>query len=117
MPVTLLELSQRHPEDALSALRYLSKPIPPKIMNATLWAPEHTLTTTEESIAILSDVFDTDTVGMNDVLNELCEENSIAFDQGLNGDEIHSLIIENEDALYTLYANYLHQDVTEDVTL
>lgn len=86
-------------------------------MNATLWAPEHTLTTAEESNLILSDVFDTDTVGMNDVLNELCEENSIAFDQELNGDEIHSLIIENEDALYTLYADYLQQDVKEDVTL
>ena len=86
-------------------------------MNATLWAPEHTLTTAEESAMILKDVFESDSTGMNDVLMELCEENSIAFDLELNGDEIHSLVIENEDALYTLYADYLHQDVTEDVTV
>ena len=76
-------------------------------MNATLWAPEHTLTTAEESNLILQDVFDKDSTGMDDIILELCEDNSIAFDWELNGDEIHSLIIENEDALHHVYADYL----------
>lgn len=64
------------------------------------------LTASEESNLILQDIFQYDSDGMNVILNDLCEENGIAFDWDLNGDEIDNLIIENEDEMILMYQNY-----------
>lgn len=64
------------------------------------------MTASEESNLILQDIFQYDSDGMNVILNDLCEENGIAFDWDLNGDEIDDLIIENEDEMILMYQNY-----------
>lgn len=76
-----------------------------------MFAPNATfprLTASEESNLILQDIFQYDADGMNTVLNDFCEENGIAFDWNLNGDEIDALIIDNEDELITMYQNHQH---------
>jgi hypothetical protein len=72
------------------------------------------LTASEEANIILQDIFD-DADTMNDVLHNLCEEDGIAFDWDLNGDEIDALIIDNEDRLMTL-VHGVPQEALEDAS-
>lgn len=67
------------------------------------------MTASEESNLILQDIFEYDSEGMNTVLGSLCEENGIAFDWDLNGEEIDDLIIENEDLISHMYQEYQSQ--------
>lgn len=64
------------------------------------------MSASEESNAILQDIFQTDAEGMNTVIGTLCEENGIAYDWELNGDEIDDLLIENEDLIVQMYEGY-----------
>lgn len=65
------------------------------------------MTASEECNAILQDVFEYDKEGMDAVLESLCSAEGIAYDWETVGDEIDSLVIENEDALYLMYEEYL----------
>lgn len=65
------------------------------------------LSESEESHIILQDIFEYDSDGMNAILEQLCEEEGIAFDWEANGDEIDTLIIDNEDELIAMYQGYL----------
>ena len=64
------------------------------------------MSASEESNLILQDIFQYDAEGMNTVLGSLCEENAIAFDWDLNGEEIDDLIVENEDLMAQMYEGY-----------
>lgn len=83
-----------------------------------MFAPNATfprMTASEESNLILQEIFEYDSEGMNLILNELCEENGIAFDWDSNGAEIDNLIIDNEDEIQELYRNYQIQTEISDV--
>jgi hypothetical protein len=66
------------------------------------------MTIQEEADLIISDVFGDDYSNRGIVIQELCEENGIAYDPDLNGDEINKLIIDNEDDLYMRYTDHLY---------
>jgi hypothetical protein len=72
------------------------------------------LTASEEANIILQDVFD-DAETMNNVLQNLCEQEGIAFDWDLNGDEIDDLIIDNENVLIQMIRSDL-QEALEDAS-
>jgi ethanolamine utilization protein EutQ (cupin superfamily) len=74
-----------------------------------MFSPNITFTrmsASEEANLILQDIFQYDSEGMSNVIGTLCEENSIAFDWELNGDEIDDLLIENEDLVSQMYESY-----------
>lgn len=73
------------------------------------------MSASEESNLILQDVFEYDSEGMNLILGSLCEENGIAYDWELNGDEIDNLIIDNEDLIAHMYQEYQNPEVAEEV--
>jgi hypothetical protein len=64
------------------------------------------MTIQEEADLIIGDVFGDDYGNRGIVIQELCEENGIAYDPDLNSDEINRLIIDNEDDLYMRYTDH-----------
>ena len=78
-------------------------------MNTSSWPIEHTLTASQESDVILKDIFESDSEGMNAVMQEFCEDEAIALDWELNGPELDELLIENEDRIRVLYSDYRYK--------
>lgn len=63
------------------------------------------MTPQEEAESILDDIYGTDYESRNGAINELCADAGIANDPDLNGEEIHDLIIENEDLMRANYVD------------
>lgn len=66
------------------------------------------MTIQEEANLIIADIFGNDYANRGHVINDLCEDNGIAYDPDLNGDEINELIVNNEDTIRIMYADYLY---------
>jgi hypothetical protein len=66
------------------------------------------MTIQEEADLIIVDIFGDDYSNRGLVIQELCEDNGIAYDPDLNGEEINNLIVDNEDTLRIMYTDYLY---------